>query len=83
MKKIKLTCIGLLTLIGGTYTFAQEQEKKEEGYKFETVYDLDATTVKNQYRSGTCWSFSGLSFLESEALEKGKRSIGFIRDVCS
>ncbi len=33
---------------------------------------LAATPVKNQYRSGTCWSFSGLSFIESELLRLGK-----------
>ncbi|GAF02971.1 C1 family peptidase [Saccharicrinis fermentans] len=50
------------------------QEEQEEGYQFETIYDLEATPVKNQYRSGTCWSFSGLSFLESEAIKNGKGS---------
>ncbi|MEZ5105261.1 MAG: hypothetical protein R2757_12245 [Draconibacterium sp.] len=29
----------------------------------------------NQYRSGTCWSFSGLSFLESEMLRLGQPEI--------
>lgn len=38
------------------------------GYKLSAVKDLPAASVKNQYRSGTCWSFSGLSFLESEIL---------------
>ncbi len=50
------------------------QEKDSEGYKFETIYDLEATSVKNQFRSGTCWSFSGLSFLESEMIKAGKES---------
>lgn len=43
-----------------------------EGYQFETIYDLEATSVKDQHRSGTCWSFSGLSFLESEMIRLGK-----------
>ncbi len=50
------------------------QEKESGGYKFETIYDLEATPVKNQFRSGTCWSFSGLSFLESEMIKAGKES---------
>lgn len=34
--------------------------------------DLPASPVKNQYRSGTCWSFSSLSFMESELMRMGK-----------
>ena len=43
----------------------------DTGYVFTTVKDLPATSVKDQYRSGTCWSFSGLSFIESEILRNG------------
>lgn len=50
-------------------------EKKDEGYVFKDEISLPATSVKDQYRSGTCWSFSGLSFLESEMLRLGKPSV--------
>ena len=33
---------------------------------------MEATEVQNQGRTGTCWSFSSLSFFESELLRKGK-----------
>lgn len=36
-------------------------------YTFKTLADLTATSVKDQCRTGTCWSFSTTSFLESEA----------------
>lgn len=52
--------------------YAQEEEEKKHGYEFTDVIRLDNTPVKNQYRSGTCWSYSGLSFLESELLKNGK-----------
>lgn len=52
-----------------------EKEKKSEGYVFEDEIVLPATPVKDQYRSGTCWSFSGLSFLESEMLRLGKPEV--------
>jgi bleomycin hydrolase len=52
-----------------------EKEKKNEGYVFEDKIVLPATPVKDQYRSGTCWSFSGLSFLESEMLRLGKPEV--------
>ena len=45
---------------------------KNSKYVFTTVKHLDATPVQNQNLTGTCWSFSGLSFLESELLRKGK-----------
>ena len=42
-------------------------------YEFTTVKENPITSVKNQYRSGTCWCFSALSFVESEILRtKGK-----------
>ena len=36
-------------------------------YSFKTLADLTATSVKDQCQTGTCWSFSTTSFLESEA----------------
>jgi bleomycin hydrolase len=53
--------------------FAQEKEKdKPEGYIFTNTKELKYTPVKNQIRSGTCWSFSGIGFLECELIRKGK-----------
>ncbi len=37
-----------------------------QSYKFETLIDLEATDVISQGNTGTCWSFSTSSFLESE-----------------
>lgn len=48
------------------------QDNEEKGYEFTDIIRLDNTPVKNQYRSGTCWSYSGLAFLESELLKAGK-----------
>ena len=41
-------------------------------YEFTIDHNLEATSVKNQFRSGTCWSFSTLSFFESELNRMGK-----------
>jgi bleomycin hydrolase len=38
------------------------------GFYFTTMYDVPTTSVKNQAQSGTCWSFAGASFIESEIL---------------
>ena len=45
------------------------------GYQFETLIDLEATPVKNQGRSGTCWSYATTSFIESEMIRMGKEPV--------
>ena len=40
----------------------------EAEYKFTVVKENPITSIKNQYRSGTCWCFSTLGFLESESI---------------
>ena len=40
-------------------------------YTFTTVKAAPITSIKNQASSGTCWSFSTISFLESEAIRLG------------
>ena len=41
-------------------------------YQFKVVKENAVTSVKNQSSTGTCWSFSGVAFLESELLRMGK-----------
>ena len=50
-------------------------EGVEDKFGFEVIVNNEATSVKNQGRSGTCWSYSGNSFLESEILRKTGKSI--------
>jgi bleomycin hydrolase len=65
MKRLFLSVsLSFIFIIG---IFAQDS-----GYIFNNLFALPATPVKNQNRSGTCWCFSGNSFLESELLRKGK-----------
>jgi bleomycin hydrolase len=45
-----------------------KSENAKEKYKFKTVINVDVSPVKNQGSSGTCWSYSGNSFLESEMM---------------
>lgn len=69
MKNLVLMIIAFL--VAGP-VFAQDAKKEEKtGYQFETIKEVEASPVKDQYRSGTCWSFSTLSFLESEILRNG------------
>jgi bleomycin hydrolase len=61
-------------MMSGTGLLAQTEKKEEapKGYSFQNEISLPATPVKNQYRTGTCWSFATISFLESELLRTGK-----------
>lgn len=59
----------------GAYAQVPLTNKKDGGYKFEVIKAIDATDVQNQNRTGTCWSFSALSFYESELLRLGKGKV--------
>lgn len=75
MKRLFLS----LALICGVFSLhAQEAStdvKKKETYVFTPVKELKITPVKNQSRSGTCWSFSGIGFWEAEMLRMGKQPV--------
>lgn len=45
------------------------------GYQFTKEVRLPYTEVKDQNRTGTCWSFATTSFIESELLRMGKPSV--------
>ena len=70
MKKVTLLAIfsGLLLTVQ-----AQETITNKEGssYEFTVLTDIEATEVQSQGRTGTCWSFSALSFFESEIMRLG------------
>lgn len=52
-----------------------QNTKKAEGYQFTDIKRLPATSVKDQASAGTCWSWSGISFFESEMIRMGKKPI--------
>ena len=53
----------------------QKEGEKEKGYQFTPIKEIPCTPVKDQNVSGTCWSFSGLGFLEAEMLRLGKPAV--------
>ena len=62
--KIKSFILSAICLAAATGAFAQTSAE----YEFTTIKELPVTSVKNQFRSGTCWCFSALSFIESEII---------------
>ncbi|MCI0920261.1 C1 family peptidase [Sphingobacterium rhinopitheci] len=66
-------------------TFAQDNlinalnnnvsDKSKEGFVFTELINLGNTSIKDQGSSGTCWAYSGNSFLESEMIRQGKKPV--------
>ncbi len=54
---------------------ANKSENTSKKYEFTRLITLDNTSVKNQASSGTCWSYSTNSFLESEMMRMGKTPV--------
>lgn len=75
-------CVALLS---STSTFAQDDlinkvknnqsANSKDHFTFTDVINLETTPVKDQGSSGTCWSYSGNSFIESEMIRMGKKPI--------
>lgn len=75
MKRVIIVLLTLSTISA----FGQDtiRNKKEGGFIFDNFNGLGATEVKNQNKSGTCWSFGGVSFFESEMIRMGLTPINF------
>ena len=81
MKKIILLAAALISIAAvaqppqppqGPMGPMPRPEDKNEGFQFTVVKENPITSVKNQASSGTCWCFSSLSFIESEAIRINK-----------
>lgn len=73
MNKLLLSCI--LATFAFTAFAAEKTAAAVDTFQFTIVKENKITPVKNQASSGTCWSFSGLGFFESELLRMGKPEV--------
>ena len=79
MKNIIIIAVSFAT----TSFFAQDDLIKkvignasiQSKFVFKDVIDLEDTSIKNQGSAGTCWSFSGNSFIESEMIRMKKKPV--------
>lgn len=71
MKKILI----IVTLVITSFTLFSQEEQQKPAYEFKIIKEVKTTPVKNQFRSGTCWSFSALSFIETEMIRMGKPEV--------
>ncbi len=61
--------------IGAAFAFLSIGSITAQKYKFKTLEDIESTQVKSQGSTGTCWSFSTTSFLESEVIRLTGKNI--------
>lgn len=73
MKNLKIILCAFLCTVSAI-AFSQDKAGNTE-YQFTKKIELKHTPVKDQYHSGTCWSFAAVSFIESELLRTGKDTI--------
>ena len=81
----KISVIGLALSLSTLVTYGQDNlvnslknnqsENSKASFKFTDVINLANTPVQNQGSSGTCWSYSTNSFLESEMIKAGKQPV--------
>ncbi len=81
MRKLALSIALALPL----FSFAQDDlinkikdnksDSAKKKFEFKHIINLETTDVKNQGKSGTCWSYSTNSFLESEMIRIGKKPV--------
>ncbi len=61
----------LATLLFSVAGASAQEESESKGYEFTNTKVIPGTSVKDQYRSGTCWCYSGISMIENEILKNG------------
>ena len=76
MKRIITAFMAVLLLCPSV--FADDTKEKKDTLKFTVIKENPITSIKDQNRSGTCWCYSTLGFLEAELLRKGKGTF----DLC-
>lgn len=81
MRKTKLAILAFLSM---SVMFSAQDDlvnslknnhSEQADFKFTVIKENGRTPVKNQGSSGTCWSYSGNSFLESEMIRMGKEPV--------
>ena len=72
MKNLTIIAAGAFMALTATSLLAQAPKAKLPDYTFTVVKENPITPVKNQYRSGTCWVYSTLGFVESEVIRINK-----------
>lgn len=75
-KSLKSVLIAFLLMLIVSPLYSQDAEKENKKdkivWEFETLNIVKTSTVKSQDRTGTCWDYATVSFIESELLRMDK-----------
>ncbi len=79
---IAAACTVALSSAYGQFGYTEPVSNAEGSeYKLSKVAHLDATPVQDQGYTGTCWSFSALSFFESELIRMGTENPDLLSEM--
>ena len=67
---MKMKIAGKLLIVALLIGSTGSMPAQETGYTITIDKNIPVTSVKDQHRSGTCWSFAAISFLEAEILRE-------------
>lgn len=84
MIKIIVSAIAALSvsILSAQFSYTEPVKNSPESkYEFTQIAKLDATPVESQGRAGTCWSFSALSFFESELIRQGNENPDMLSEM--
>ena len=84
MKKIGLLIafIGVFSVGFGQFGYTGPSKNAENSsYEFTKIAHHEATPVQSQGFTGTCWSFSALSFFESELIRMGNKNPDLLSEM--
>lgn len=70
----KKVIFGISLFLTGAFLAQEVTNAEKSNYKFKKIYHHEATPVQSQGNTGTCWSFSALSFFESEMMRLGVKN---------
>lgn len=70
-----LTVIFVVSFLLSAHAGDEPKKDRKDPWSFEDVILLPSSPVEDQHRSGTCWSFAGTSFLQSEMMRLGKPDV--------
>ncbi|MFC2134215.1 aminopeptidase C [Bacteroidota bacterium] len=72
MKSYKYFILILALFVSMNSAISGQEEEKKDVHEFTMLHQVETTSIKDQNKTGTCWSFATMSFLETELIRMGK-----------
>lgn len=79
---VSILFVGFFSSTFAQFGYTEPVKNAEDSeYQFTKIAHLDATPVQSQGYTGTCWSFSALSFFESELMRQGNKNPDLLSEM--